>query len=309
MGLAAARGGDCLGAGVGVDRRALRRPPSTATSRFRRAALREAAACVGARHQPAPRCADRRTDRADRHRSRPDGAHSCRLCQDIDHRAIASRSGRRQRFDEPEADGRQPATSTNCATNLLAHLERIVAEEEAAEATASWSEADFERALRHWPLLCRHRTTRARPVPALRDPWTIWLMLGGRGAGKTRTGAEWVRGIALGEPDFAEPALRRIALVGENVCRCAQCDDRRAGRAFSPSTSGASGRHGRRRCASSNGRTARSRMCFRPKIRIPCAARNSRPPGPMNSPSGAMWRRPGTCCNSAFASARIRARW
>ncbi|WP_210490931.1 DNA-packaging protein [Microvirga antarctica] len=40
-------------------------------------------------------------------------------------------------------------------------------------------------------------------------------MLGGRGAGKTRTGSEWVRGIALGEPDFAEPALRRIALVGE----------------------------------------------------------------------------------------------
>ena len=24
-------------------------------------------------------------------------------------------------------------------------------------------------------------------------PWTTWLMLGGRGAGKTRLGAEWVR--------------------------------------------------------------------------------------------------------------------
>nr|WP_229426525.1 terminase family protein [Microvirga alba] len=62
---------------------------------------------------------------------------------------------------------------------------------------------------------------RCRPeqrVPGLchrRDAWTIWLMLGGRGAGKTRTGAEWVRGVALGEPDFAEPALRRIALIGE----------------------------------------------------------------------------------------------
>lgn len=49
----------------------------------------------------------------------------------------------------------------------------------------------------------------------LRDPWTIWLMLGGRGAGKTRTGAEWVRGIALGEPDFAEAPMQRIALIGE----------------------------------------------------------------------------------------------
>jgi phage terminase large subunit-like protein len=68
--------------------------------------------------------------------------------------------------------------------------------------------------LRHWLLNCR----REQSVPGVArrlDPWTIWLMLGGRGAGKTRTGAEWVRGVALGEPDFAEPALRRIALVGE----------------------------------------------------------------------------------------------
>jgi phage terminase large subunit-like protein len=82
------------------------------------------------------------------------------------------------------------------------------------EATGSWCEADFVRVLRHWPLLCRPE----QRVPGLcrrRDPWTIWLMLGGRGAGKTRTGAEWVRGVALGEPDFAEPPLRRIALVGE----------------------------------------------------------------------------------------------
>ena len=43
--------------------------------------------------------------------------------------------------------------------------------------------------------------------------WTIWLMLGGRGAGKTRAGAEWVRGIANDEA--ASPA--RIALVGETL--------------------------------------------------------------------------------------------
>ena len=28
-------------------------------------------------------------------------------------------------------------------------------------------------------------------------PWTTWLMLGGRGAGKTRLGAEWVRAPTL----------------------------------------------------------------------------------------------------------------
>lgn len=83
------------------------------------------------------------------------------------------------------------------------------------ELTAAWSEAEILAILRYWPLRCRPEQ---RPPPLAShsgDAWTTWLMLGGRGAGKTRTGAEWVRGIALGEPDFAEPAMRRIALIGE----------------------------------------------------------------------------------------------
>ena len=44
--------------------------------------------------------------------------------------------------------------------------------------------------------------------------WRLWLALGGRGAGKTRLGAEWVRAQALGEPPFADAPARRIALVG-----------------------------------------------------------------------------------------------
>lgn len=47
--------------------------------------------------------------------------------------------------------------------------------------------------------------------------WTTWLMLGGRGAGKTRAGAEWVRGLALGLPPFAAEPAGRIALVGETL--------------------------------------------------------------------------------------------
>lgn len=43
----------------------------------------------------------------------------------------------------------------------------------------------------------------------------VWLVLGGRGAGKTRTGAEWVKGMALGHPPFTETPTGRIALVGE----------------------------------------------------------------------------------------------
>ena len=41
--------------------------------------------------------------------------------------------------------------------------------------------------------------------------WTTWLMLGGRGAGKTRAGAEWVKALAIGNGIKASP----IALVGE----------------------------------------------------------------------------------------------
>lgn len=40
-------------------------------------------------------------------------------------------------------------------------------------------------------------------------------MIGGRGSGKTRTGAEWVRGLALGDPVFSPEPVERIALVGE----------------------------------------------------------------------------------------------
>lgn len=45
--------------------------------------------------------------------------------------------------------------------------------------------------------------------------WNVWLVLGGRGAGKTRTGAEWVRGLALGQAPFATAPVGRIALIGE----------------------------------------------------------------------------------------------
>ena len=46
-------------------------------------------------------------------------------------------------------------------------------------------------------------------------PWTTWLMLGGRGAGKTRAGAEWVRAQALGLAPYAAEPARNIALIGE----------------------------------------------------------------------------------------------
>ncbi len=57
---------------------------------------------------------------------------------------------------------------------------------------------------------------RARPdqLPPPGD-WTTWAMIGGRGCGKTRAGAEWVDALARGDPAFTAEAVGRIALVGE----------------------------------------------------------------------------------------------
>ena len=58
-----------------------------------------------------------------------------------------------------------------------------------------------------------------RPPLIARDggPWAQWIVMGGRGSGKTRTGAEWVRGLALGLPGFSHKPVGRIALIGETM--------------------------------------------------------------------------------------------
>ncbi len=45
--------------------------------------------------------------------------------------------------------------------------------------------------------------------------WRTWVILGGRGAGKTRAGAEWVRAQVEGAKPFDTGRARRVALVGE----------------------------------------------------------------------------------------------
>ena len=45
--------------------------------------------------------------------------------------------------------------------------------------------------------------------------WKTWVILGGRGAGKTRAGAEWVRSKVEGSLPESEGEARRVALVGE----------------------------------------------------------------------------------------------
>ncbi len=70
--------------------------------------------------------------------------------------------------------------------------------------------------LKDWMLFARPDQLPPEQAQAGGD-WSTWLVLGGRGAGKTRTGAEWVRGLALGLPPFSNRAVGRIAMVAETM--------------------------------------------------------------------------------------------
>ena len=66
----------------------------------------------------------------------------------------------------------------------------------------------IERFWGDWPTF-RHPHQEPPEAASAGGPWTTWLVLGGRGAGKTRAGAEWVRSLVR------ERRASRIALVGE----------------------------------------------------------------------------------------------
>ena len=70
-------------------------------------------------------------------------------------------------------------------------------------------EEHLERLIYRWPLYARENQ-----LPDY-GGWTNWLLMGGRGSGKTRAGAEWIRGMATGDPFFTARAAGRFALVGE----------------------------------------------------------------------------------------------
>lgn len=70
--------------------------------------------------------------------------------------------------------------------------------------------------IREVRLLNRDWRLWARPdqqLPPAGKGWRTWLILGGRGAGKTRAGAEWVRALALGLWPEAGGRCQRIAIL------------------------------------------------------------------------------------------------
>ena len=108
------------------------------------------------------------------------------------------------------------ASKASAAPNDLGSTRRLRAALRACDergeldlAALALSPAEQDRLRDDWSLWAR--------VDQLPPPgeWTTWLLLGGRGAGKTRAGAEWIKAQALGRPPFADTPAGRIALVGE----------------------------------------------------------------------------------------------
>ncbi len=84
-----------------------------------------------------------------------------------------------------------------------------------AKFIASLSSSELLALLHDWEIWARNDQL----PPASPKDWTSWLILGGRGAGKTRSGAEWVRSIVYADTKGKgnKDSSLRIALVGETI--------------------------------------------------------------------------------------------
>ena len=75
---------------------------------------------------------------------------------------------------------------------------------------------NFERLITDWPLWARNDQL-PHEVASACSNWKTWVVLGGRGAGKTITGSQWIRYQALGKKPIASNPVTRIALVGPTL--------------------------------------------------------------------------------------------
>src|SRR5689334_7409242 len=78
------------------------------------------------------------------------------------------------------------------------HVQRKIINGLTVERALAW-DADFE----HWA----HKNQ----LPPPDNGWRTWLMMAGRGFGKTRAGAEWIFRLGNARPDV------RIALAGATI--------------------------------------------------------------------------------------------
>src|SRR5689334_1320553 len=101
----------------------------------------------------------------------------------------------------------RPETSNSFETTWLDILLACETKEEQLALIATLTPAELEKTHADWECFARDdqlppgfkRAGGRRAEYRNGEPdWSVWLVLGGRGAGKTRTGAEWVRGVVEG---------------------------------------------------------------------------------------------------------------
>lgn len=92
-----------------------------------------------------------------------------------------------------------------------AELLASLPESERAREIASLTPAQREQLLHHWPFWARPNQL-APP-----GNWLTWVILAGRGFGKTRCGSEWVRSMVCGDTPLAAGRASRVALVAETA--------------------------------------------------------------------------------------------
>ena len=109
-----------------------------------------------------------------------------------------------------------PSTWPSCEQSLRLVLSAFEPNGELNDATIGWGEDHFRAVLSDWSVLARE--DQMPPSQAQGGgPWTSWIVMGGRGAGKTRTGAEWLAGVMRGEQPFAVEPAARAALIAETA--------------------------------------------------------------------------------------------
>lgn len=124
-------------------------------------------------------------------------------------------------------------TATTIDPRTMSPAQRFAAlpEEDRAALLAGLSEADLDAMRRDWRFWAR-----PNQLPPTDRPWWVWVVLAGRGFGKTRVGAEFVldRSVAF----HRQGIPHRVALIGRTAADCrdtmvegesglAECADRR----------------------------------------------------------------------------------
>src|SRR6476620_9987784 len=93
----------------------------------------------------------------------------------------------------PQARARRSAFTARLSSALSASSDAGKLSEDLSE----FSQDELGAILAEWLLWARDDKLPPETT-ANGEPWRVWLVMGGRGAGKTRAGAEWVRAKALG---------------------------------------------------------------------------------------------------------------